>query len=146
MKYGGKMNIFSLFKNTFKSFNEDYWENGLSEFSSKAFFNTEEDKCYPKVDAFIKDDKLNINIAVPGLKKEDIEITVLNDTLKIKGTSKSKNTNELISELHHCSFERILKFDYFISDNVQATMNDGILSIICEVDKTKNQAKKVNIN
>lgn len=95
---------------------------------------------YPKCDVISFKDKMQVEMEIPGIKKDDIniEITESGDKkyLTIYGKKSTKNEMEDSSgryihrELKKSSFER----SFFIGDdldheNIQAKFNDGILEI-----------------
>ena len=44
----------------------------------------------PSVDVFEKDDKFVVKTDLPGMKEEDIDVSVVSDTLTIKGEKKEE--------------------------------------------------------
>lgn len=89
-----------------------------------------------------------IEMAIAGFQEEDLEITLENETLKVKG-SKSTSTNEsetyIVSGLANRSFVKYFKISKDIE--VQSvSLTNGILSIILKDITKKPEIKKIPIN
>ena len=86
---------------------------------------------YPPVN--ISEDKENILVTseIPGMDTEDIELTLNEKSLTIKGTRKSEVGNYYRQERPTGNFQRILNLNIPVqTDAVKASMKDGILRII----------------
>jgi len=89
---------------------------------------------YPKFNVWENNDGLLMEAELPGMKTEDLDIVLENDTLRIKGSKKAPETGEKESfvkrELIYGNFSRALKLPYRVDPNtVKAKMQDGILTI-----------------
>jgi len=90
---------------------------------------------YPRVD--VKDDNKNIYIEaeIPGVKKEDVKITLQDNVLTISGEKKKEadeknEKNFYHSERYYGSFTRSFTLPEDINrDDVEAKSDNGILSI-----------------
>ena len=101
----------------------------------------------PALDAFEDKDKYVVTVEVPGLKKEDIHVTVHDGVLTISGERKSeKDVKEGIvhrTERFYGKFSRSITLPSAVkSDKVFAAYKDGILNV--EVPKA-DEAKPRNI-
>ena len=108
---------------------------------------------YPKADVFFceKTNNLVFDIAVPGVKKEDIEVSLEDSVLTVsfekeKLVEKEKEVY-LKRELKRSSFQRIwelnqeeLPIDY--NKEVTSCMSNGILKISIPIDKPKKIEKR----
>ncbi len=89
----------------------------------------------PAVNVLEKDDHFAIEVAAPGLRKEDFAIKVEDDTLLISAERESKNeaTEEgryTRREFAYTSFRRSFTLPETVdSDGIGATYTDGILSL-----------------
>lgn len=88
---------------------------------------------------------LNIDVEIPGMKKEDIQIGVENRTLTISGERKNKDEEDGRTfhrvETHYGSFERSFQLpDHVDEESIEATYNDGILHI--GIKKKEEKLKK----
>jgi HSP20 family protein len=81
------------------------------------------------------DDKYEIEVAAPGMKKADFKLKLENDVLTISSEKKEENKDEKngYSRREFCyqSFQRsfTLPEGHIMTDKIQAVYNDGILKI-----------------
>ena len=100
---------------------------------------------YPKVNVYQDSDKLFIEAAIPGLSKDDITLTIKDNTLSISGksdgTGQSKEKNRyFIRELKKSSFTRsFLLSDDLDKDTVTAKVKDGLLLLSIEWKQPKSK-------
>ena len=88
----------------------------------------------PAVDMVDKKDEIVIKAEVPGVEKDDIHISLTENTITIKGeTKKEKETKEedyYYSERSYGSFARTLSLPEKVqTDKVKANFKNGILEI-----------------
>jgi HSP20 family protein len=105
----------------------------------------------PAVDIYEADDKLTVEAELPGLEAKDIEISLEDDILHIKG--ERKFTDEVKEENYHRIeraygyFERNIPLPCKVEDKkVAATVSDGVLRIempVAEETKPKQIPIKV---
>lgn len=87
------------------------------------------------IDAYVTQDALVLKADIPGLKPEDVSITLEGDTLTIKGEFKRENMekgsqNYLLQERVWGKFERTLTINTPIeADKVDATFENGVLTL-----------------
>ena len=101
----------------------------------------------PRID--ISEDKENINVTaeIPGVKKENIKITLQDNILTIEGEKKKeeekKETNVFRSERMYGSFKRGFTLPYEVdSEKVQAKFEDGTLQIQMKKFESKVKSEK----
>jgi len=103
----------------------------------------------PAIDIWELNDELLISAELPGVKKEDLELTLKENTLSIKADIsygiEAPPEARRYSERNYGSYERVLKIPLKVSDeNVKATLKDGVLTI--RVPKAiELQTKKIAI-
>lgn len=91
-----------------------------------------------------------VKASVPGLKPEDIDITVVGDTLTIKGETKSEKKEEknsyLLQERRFGSFQRAITLPVTVqSDKAQADFENGVLTLtLPKAEEVKPKQIKVN--
>ena len=88
----------------------------------------------PAVDLVDTRDTLQVKVELPGVKKEDVEITLKDDLLTIKGEKKDekeeKSENRYYVERSYGSFSRVLTLPSNVkADQVKAVFTDGVLEI-----------------
>jgi HSP20 family protein len=111
--------------------------------------STRQSRFIPSIDVAESDKQFEIEVQIPGMKKEDINVNLENGILTISGERSFKNEKEDKKyhkvETHYGSFTRSLQLPESINpESVKATYNDGILSIT--VDKSeKKSSKKIKI-
>lgn len=104
----------------------------------------------PETDVYEKDGKYVVEIALPGFKKDDINLEVGDDSLTISArTSEEKKRDDgnryHYREVRRGSFWRTITFPHDVdSSHVDASYQDGILKIIVPPIKPV-EAKKVAI-
>lgn len=80
------------------------------------------------------DDAVVIKASIPGIKPEDINISISGDTLSIRGETKEdedfKNFDYHIREMRYGSFARsILLPSRIVSDKAKAEFENGVLKL-----------------
>lgn len=106
----------------------------------------------PAVDLYEDKDNVIVKAEVPGLKKEDIEVSLHNGVLSISGERKSE---EKVEDAETCRSERFVgRFHRTVTlpsevkgDQVKAQYNDGILTItLPKAEEAKPKQIQVNTN
>jgi len=105
----------------------------------------------PTMDVYSEDDKqLVAEVAAPGFDKNDVEVSVHNGILEIKGEKseksedKSKKRSYMMRESHASFYRRIALPDYADADKVDAQFHDGMLKVTVPY-KALPKPKKVAI-
>ncbi|HZM04413.1 MAG TPA: Hsp20/alpha crystallin family protein [Candidatus Saccharimonadales bacterium] len=96
-------------------------------------FAASNDGWLPALDLYAEKDHLVVRVELPGLKKEDIEISLQNGFLTVSGERKRDDKREIAT----ARSERVLgRFQRTVSlpapveaDKIQATYTDGILTV-----------------
>lgn len=116
----------------------------MDEFFSDAVA-TRQNAFSPSIDISETDKQYMIDVEVPGMRKEDIDLNIENNTLTISGERKfeKKEDNKQYHrvESHYGSFSRSFTLPENVKvDSISASYNNGILNIT--VDKSEQQMKK----
>ena len=131
VKYNNN-NVFPSLINEF--FNDDFGMNVLNRSHS-----------VPSVNSFENNDFFEIDLAVPGMKKEDFTIE-LNDKVLIISSETSntiENDKMRLNEFNFSSFQRSFRVpDSVDQDNIKANYKNGILKI--KLPKRKESISKPN--
>ena len=88
----------------------------------------------PAVDVFEKEDRFVVKAELPGMKEEDIDVSVIGDTLSIRGEKKTetevKEKDYYRSERSYGSFYRSIRLPSGVdADKVEASFEDGVLEV-----------------
>ena len=88
----------------------------------------------PEIDVFERDNRLVTRVDLPGLKKEDVKVEVVDGHLAISGERQSdtaeKKDNVYRRERSHGSFYRAIPLpDGAKFEDVTATFGDGVLEV-----------------
>lgn len=106
------------------------------------------DNFNPRIDISEDDENITVSAEIPGVKKENIKITLQDNILTIEGEKKKveekKNKNFYRSERVFGSFKRCFTLPSEVdSDKVDAKFEDGTLSI--RIKKLEQKAKNEKI-
>ena len=106
-------------------------------------------KIIPNIEISETDKAIEVSAEMPGLERKDVEISIEDDTLTIRGEKKieeNKNDkNVQLSERSYGMFLRVLQLPAGIDpSSVQATMSNGVLKIIVP-KPAKSEPKKIEI-
>ncbi len=112
--------------------------NWIEEFFGNDFFSNDQhaNASVPSVNVIENNDNFKIEVAAPGLKKEDFRIELDNKLLKISSDRKEENEKKegekiLRREFSYCSFKRVFSLpDVVEAEKIDAKHENGILSII----------------
>jgi HSP20 family protein len=115
---------------------------------------SETDTTIPAVNVKEDDNKFEIEVAAPGMKKDDFRVKLENDLLTIcserKDEKNEKNENYSRREFSYQSFQRSFNLPegHILSDKISAKYNDGILHIeLPKRDEVKPQpAREIKIS
>jgi HSP20 family protein len=84
------------------------------------------------IEAYSTDHEIVVKAAVPGLKPEEVEITIEGDTLTLRGEypRPMENVNYLISERAWGRFARTLQLNVPVeADKAEAVFENGLLTL-----------------
>jgi len=105
----------------------------------------------PSVDVLTEGDDVLVKAELPGMKKEDINVSVTKDTITISGEKKKEEKIEKKDyhsiERSYGSFKRSFSLPSEIqTDKASAKFKDGVLEIrIPKTEEAKKKEKKVTI-
>jgi HSP20 family protein len=103
----------------------------------------------PKIDISETDKAIEVSAEMPGLERKDIDISIEDDTLTIRGEKKieedQKDKNVQHSERTYGVFVRMLQLPPGVDpSSVEATMSNGVLKITIP-KPTKPEPKKIEV-
>ena len=104
----------------------------------------------PTVDISETDKACEIQLAIPGVKKSDVSITVENDQLTISGErtleNESNEKNFHSREGFYGNFSRTFTLPEIVNvDKIEAKQEDGILKITLLKDEKKTAKKLIKV-
>ena len=149
--------IFENFKKdletTFVPFQNSIFDWRFPSSSFPRYFEDFESKV-PLCNMIDKGDKYELQLEVPGINRENIDIKATENSIEISGDQKDEKTkqkdeNYVYNERSYRSIHRIIPFDQEIKPNeIDASMKDGILNILVpkKVPKEKKDSVKVNVS
>lgn len=134
---------------TFKSWMEDFW--GADNVFADDFFRMKKN-WMPAVN--IKDEKksFEIELAAPGLKKDDFIVKVENGMLRISAereeTKEETEADYARKEFSYRSFERTFALPENVNpEHISAKYTDGILKLVLKKMATKEETpKKIKVS
>lgn len=136
----------TLLPNVSRFFDDD-WDT-LFDWTSRNFSNTE--TTLPSVNVKENDDAFTVEMAAPGMKKEDFQIELKDNLLTIKSELREEKEEEEASykrrEFSYRSFQRSFNLNHQVVDDskIKASYRDGILSILIpKKEEAKPKAPKV---
>ena len=129
-----------------RSLLEDFWNNDT--LVEDRFWNTRVN--LPAVNIIEKDDKFLIELAAPGLRKEDFKINIENGILQIDSESQreveEEKDNYTRKEFNYSSFSRSFTLPENASEeNIAASYENGVLKLKLQKLKSETSHKKKQI-
>ncbi len=106
----------------------------------------------PPIDVHETGDEIVVTAALPGIKAEDVEITMTGQTLTLKGEFKADDEiakdQYLYRERRFGSFSRTLQLPVRVQgDRAEAAFTDGVLTLsIPKADEVKPRQIRINAN
>ena len=89
----------------------------------------------PSMDVVESDNALEITTELPGVSDQDVEVTIVDNTLTISGEKKAEKEEEKgdyrMVERSYGSFKRSLRLPFEVSaDEIDAQFKDGVLKVV----------------
>lgn len=106
----------------------------------------------PSISVSEKDDEYLVSAEIPGMKKDDINLTLTDNSLIISGEKRSGANEEkdgnVYSEMSFGSFYRSIPFQNEVDpERVSAKMEDGVLKInVGKSEQTKEKTRRIDIH
>jgi HSP20 family protein len=104
------------------------------------------DRGFPKIDILDHDNEIEVQAALPGIKKEDLDVTINNQTITIRTSTKEEKKEEekgkyFRREITRGEFQRTVSLPDNVDDaNAKASFKDGILTVT--IPKTEKSKRK----
>jgi HSP20 family protein len=103
------------------------------------------------IDLYETGEALVVTAPVPGVKPEEVEITVTGSTLTVKGETKaeerSEHGNYLRQEVRYGSFQRTMELPVNVQANkAEAVFENGVLTLtLPKAEQVKPKSIKINV-
>ncbi len=103
----------------------------------------------PNIEVSETDKIIEVSAEMPGLERKDVDISIEDDTLTIRGEKKveesQKDKTVQLSERCYGIFYRVLQLPAGIDpSSIQATMSNGILKVVIP-KPAKSEPKKIEV-
>ena len=104
----------------------------------------------PKVDIINRDDDILVRADIPGVKKENLDITLTDNTITLKGSTseekKEENGDYYRSETMKGSFSRTMTLPSDVDGSkAKSTFKDGVLEVVVpKLEKAKRHSVKID--
>jgi HSP20 family protein len=125
-----------LFDDFFDGFN---WRSGMPSLWSLG---------WPQVEVSDGDNEVRIVAELPGLEEKDVELTLQDGTLTIRGEKKAESNGAAYSERWHGRFSRSLELGTDIDpDKVKAEFKNGVLTVTAaKLPEAQRRVKRIPVN
>lgn len=138
----GSLFSFDEFDNFFDEFLTRRWPR-MSDWN----FPTGLEKGFPKVDILDRDNEVEVQAELPGINKEDINVSINNQLLTISTSTKKEKEEKkeggkyFRREISRGEFQRTLPLpDGVDNENVKASFKGGVLKVL--IQKSEKRKKK----
>ena len=128
------------------------WEQRFDDLFGRPLWRlpVEERGWMPAVDVFEKEDRFVVKAELPGMKEGDIDVSVVGDTLSIKGEKKTeteiKEEGYYRCERSYGSFYRSIPLPSNVDANkIEASFEDGVLEVALP-KSAKIKPKKIAVS
>ncbi len=109
----------------------------------------------PKLDVFENEDAYFVKVDIPGIDQQDIQLSVSNNVLTLKGRREQKSGEEegkkkgkryQREERFYGTFHRTVPFPMPVdADNIDAKLKDGVLYVTLP-KREETKPKKITVN
>ncbi len=129
-------------------FNDLFQGFGLAPFESS--FGGDVELFSPRVDVVETPDALKVSAELPGMDKEDIDVSLSRDTLTISGEKRSEWEEEGEDYYHlersYGSFRRSVAVPCEIDDDaIEATFENGVLNIVLPKTEKGKSCRRISV-
>jgi HSP20 family protein len=118
---------------------------------SLGMYGTQGLNLVPSIDVTEKETEIEITVELPGLERKDVEISIEDDLLtirgekKIEGEQKDDKKNVHLAERSYGVFYRVLQLPAGVDpSSIKATMSNGVLKLTIP-KPAKSQPQKIEI-
>lgn len=111
---------------------------------------TREEIWAPQIEVTERDGKLVVTADLPGMKKDDVRVEVLDNNLIIEGERRQERKEDregyFVTERSYGKFYRAIPLPEGVNpENAKATFRDGVLELTLDAPKKKSSARTIPI-
>ena len=105
----------------------------------------------PRSEASAMQDYYEINVELPGVKAEDVDVSVHDNNLMVRGEKRSERQESgrtfFFSELEYGAFQRSFRLPADADgDKIDAAFKDGVLNLrVAKTDTSKQAGRKISV-
>ena len=133
-----------LFDDVFRGFDQV----GMGRFPSLA--TSRSTWGWPNVEVSDTEKEIRVTAELPGLEEKDVEITLDDDVLVLRGEKRSENEDKgrQFSERFYGQFERRIPLGTeVVDDRVEAHFKNGVLTVtLPKTERAQSKTKRIAIN
>ena len=105
----------------------------------------------PQMDVSEKEGEVRIQAELPGVKEEDIEVSMEGDVLTIRAEKQQEHQEDRggvhLSERSYGTFQRTLRLPFAASqDEVKATFENGVLSVTLPRPQGQERSRRIPVS
>lgn len=105
---------------------------------------------WPKAEVGETDKELRVSFELPGMEEKDVDVTLANGVLFVRGEKKleKKDEDKQYSEIQYGTFERRIPIEWEVKpEEVKASFKNGVLTVaVPKSDKMQAQTKRIPIS
>jgi HSP20 family protein len=108
-------------------------------------------RAFPSIEVRDEDKQVRVIAELPGMDENDVELTLADGVLTLKGEKKSETTEKTaeggsVSERWYGRFERAVEVGAVEEDKVAAEYKNGVLTVtLPKAETAKDKARKIPI-
>ena len=131
-------------------FSDNWLQPSKWDFPEWTHLSTIEELRIPKVDIVDQDDDILVRADIPGVKKEDLDVTLTDNTITLKGCTikekEEKNGDYYRSETMKRSFSRVMPLPSEVDGSkAKSTFKDGVLEVVVpKLEKARRHSVKIS--
>lgn len=142
--FGGRDPLTSLHREVDRLFDDAFRNFGPPSLFRNGFAD------WPNIEVSETEKEMHVTAELPGMSEKDLDVSLSDGALTIRGERKSENTNgeRRMSEFYYGSFERRIPLDWDVEeDDVKASFANGVLDVtIPKSEKAQQNTRRIPIN
>ena len=102
----------------------------------------------PRVDIHEKDDRIEVCAELPGVRQQDIDLSIDGDLLTIRGEKRNERKDEQahVVERSYGSFQRSIQLPFAPDpDKVEASCDNGVLTVSIPNEAQRERRRRIEV-